>query len=545
MIAYIDCFSGIAGDMLLGAFLDCGVPIEALQEGLTSLPVEGWDIEATPVLKSGIHALSVRITLHGISDEEELTASQSFPTHQHDAHHENHHHGHPHHEHSHEEGHTHTHNHSHDNAAHHHEPTPDVSKHGHHGHDVHPAHTHDHHHGRSMAEIRDIIERSALSERVKATSLAIFGAIATVEAELHHSTPEDIHFHEIGGVDSLIDICGAAWCLEYLGVDEVYCSALPYSTGYVDCAHGRMPVPAPATLKLLRGAPMFPTGIKGEMITPTGAGIVGTLARSFGDPPPFIPRHVGCGAGKKDWPDRPNLLRLVIGEAISIVQPSNGALKSGSSESGCQAVGNIEAPVLRPNAVDAATPNVAALEWHTLSLIESNIDDMNPELFDHVFTQLFEAGAVDVWLQPVQMKKNRPGATISALCSEPRRDAVLTALLRETTTLGARVSAVQRVALPRKIEFVSTKWGEVRVKSTHWLEGGIERGSPEYDDISRLAAANGVPARAVYQAAMSAFEKEKNNATITALAPSSSGRHSTEARETSQKTREQAQQTQQ
>jgi uncharacterized protein (TIGR00299 family) protein len=520
MIAYFDCFSGIAGDMLLGAFLDCGVPVEALKAGLASLPVEGWDIEATPVLLSGIHAINVRITLHGVSDDEELatapaTPPRSYPNHDHhEAHsraqsHAHSEHSHADHEHSHSHSHDHDHSHTHTHEhPHGHEHTHD-HHHGHdHEHHVGQGHGHAHHHGRSMAEIRAIIEASELSARVKQISLTIFEAIAVVEAELHHSTPDAIHFHEIGGVDSLIDICGAAWCLEYLGVETVHSSALPYSTGYVDCVHGRMPVPAPATLKLLRGAPMVPTGIIGEMVTPTGAGIVGTLATSFGDPPAFVPRHVGFGAGKKVWPDRPNLLRVVIGEAVpTAVGATTPSDASASSATATQ-------PQMQPR---------DGLEWQTLTLIESNIDDMNPEFFDHVFARLLETGAVDVWLQPVQMKKNRPAAVLSALCEPVHRDRVLATLLKETTTLGARVSEIQRAALPRKIVGVMTKWGLVRVKVAHWKEESLERAAPEYEDVARLATTCGVAAQTIYQAALASFEAQKNIATNEAAATSSGG----------------------
>lgn len=336
-----------------------------------------------------------------------------------------------------------------------------------------------------MAEIRAIIEASSLSERVKRQSLEIFTSIAVVEAELHHSTPEEIHFHEIGGVDSLIDICGAVWCLEYLGVDEIYCSALPHSTGYVDCAHGRMPVPAPATLKLLRGAPLFPTENIGEMITPTGAGIVGSLAQSFGPPPAFVPRFVGFGGGKKLWADRPNLLRISIGEKVDNSASGGGILQ-----------------------FEAQNSKLKGLTWQRFSLLETNIDDMNPEFFDTVFTRLFEAGAVDVWLQPLQMKKNRPATLLSALCPPEARDAVLTAILSETTTLGVRVSAIERAGLERSVLSVATRFGAVRVKVAHWGEQSLERAAPEYDDVARLAKEHGVSAREVYEAASAAFSAE-------------------------------------
>ena len=328
-----------------------------------------------------------------------------------------------------------------------------------------------------MSEIRTIIEASELSPKVKATSLKIFGRIAEVEAELHHSTPEEIHFHEIGGVDSLLDICGAAWCLEYLGVEQVYFSALPYSSGTVECAHGTMPVPAPATLKLLQGAPMFPTGITGEMVTPTGAGIVAALAQGFGDPPAFVPHAVGMGAGKKNWPDRPNLLRIAIGETT----------KNPKSK--------------------IQNPEWDGLSWQTLTLVETNIDDMNPELFGFVTARLLAADALDVWLTPIQMKKNRPATQLCALCENDARDAVIAAILRETTTLGVRVSSIERASLEREMQSVSTPWGEVRVKVARWAEQNVVRAAPEYDDVSRLAHEQDVPAHEIYAAAQRAWQE--------------------------------------
>lgn len=451
-ILYLDCFSGISGDMALSALLDCGVPLEELRAGLASLPVEGWHIEAAPTLISGIHALSVSITEHGITDEEELE--------HHLTHHHHHEHDHEHHHHEHEHEH-----HEHEHHAHHH--------HHEHDHEHTHEHVHQHHHGRSMAEIRAIIEGSRLSERVKADSLAIFGKIAEAEAAMHHSTPYEVHFHEIGGVDSLIDICGVAWCLEYLGVEEVYCSPLPHSSGFVDCAHGRMPVPAPATLRILQGVPMVPTDIKGEMVTPTGAAIVAALAKGFGPPPAFTMSATGHGAGKKRWPDRPNMLRASVG-----------------------------APSQSPN-----TQNLAGLEWRTLSVVECNVDDMNPELWDHVMARLFAAGALDVWLQNAQMKKNRPATIVHALCDEAAQNAVIGTLLRETTTLGVRVQKVERAAMQRSLSQVETPFGPVQIKHASWPEGQVQRAVPEYDDVVRLARETGAAARDIYVAAQQSMQQ--------------------------------------
>jgi hypothetical protein len=455
-IAYFDCFSGIAGDMALAALLDCGVPLEALKEGLTSLPVEGWDIAAENVLRSGIHARSVSISEHGITDEEELAAAQE--------HHHHHEHGHEHHhEHSHE-GHEHHSHGGHSHGDHHH----DHSHEHEHAHDHDHTHDHSHahhHHGRSMAEIREIIERSELSPKVKANSLAIFQKIAVAEAYMHHSTPDEVHFHEIGGLDSLLDIVGVAWCLEYLGIDEIYCSALPLSSGFVDCAHGRMPVPAPATLEILKGAPWTQTEIRGELVTPTGAAIVAALANGFGSAPSFTLEKIGLGAGKKQLPDRPNILRISIGESFE------------------------------------KKSELAGLDWSTLCLLETNIDDMNPQLFEAIFESLFEKGALDVWTTPLMMKKGRPAQQLSVLCEQNARDSVLSAVLRETTTLGVRVQTLERASLPREFGIAATPFGDVRVKIARWDEMGLRRAHPEWDDVKRVAREAGVSAREVFEAA--------------------------------------------
>ena len=420
-IAYFDCFSGIAGDMALAALLDCGAPLDKLKSDLASLAVEGWDIRADDVLRSGIHGVKVTITEGGVSDAEEL-----------------------------ENAHRHHHQHSHE-------------------------HSHAHHHGRSMAEIRALIEASSLNPNVKNKALQIFGKIAEAEAHIHHSTPDEVHFHEIGGLDSLLDIVGVAWCLDYLGIEAVCASALPMSSGTVKCAHGLMPIPAPATLEMLKGAPWAPTDITGELVTPTGAGILAALCQHYGPAPAMTMEAIGLGAGTKEaWGERPNLLRVMIGTSTQ----------------------NSSAP-----------SQISGLNWETLALLETNVDDMNPQLWEAVFEALFEAGALDVWTTPIGMKKGRPAQLLSALSSAPARDAVLGAILRQTTTLGVRVQSVQRAAMARSIQTVTTRFGPVRVKTATWSEGDLERAHPEWEDVKARAREHGVSAREVYGAAVIATAK--------------------------------------
>ncbi len=423
-IAYFDCFTGIAGDMALAALLDCGAPLDQLKTDLASLAVENWDIRAHDVMRSGIHGVKVSITEGGISDADELA-------HSHEHHHGEHH------------------------------------SHG----DEEDEHSHQHHHGRSMTEIREIIESSSLNPNVKAKALAIFGEVARAEAKIHHSTPDEVHFHEIGGLDSLLDIVGVAWCLDYLGIEAVYASALPMSSGTVKCAHGLMPIPAPATLEILKGAPWTPTDIVGELVTPTGAGILAALCQNYGPAPAMQMETIGMGAGTKEmWGEQPNLLRVFIGEL-------------------------------------SATEKLKGLEWTTLSLLETNIDDMNPQLWEAVFAALFDAGALDVWTIPIHMKKGRPAQQLCALCLADARDAVLSAITRHTTTIGVRASVVERAALPRSIETIETKFGPIRVKVVAWAEGNVRRAHPEWEDVKARASENNVSAREVYETALAAAQQ--------------------------------------
>ena len=433
-IAYFDCFSGIAGDMALAALLDVGVPLDELKAALSSLPVEGWNIESQNVLRSGIHAQSVSISLHGQTDEDELAQQPARENDHHHAHDEHHH--------------EHEHEHAHDE------------------------HEHQHHHGRSMREIRELIESSDLSARVKRDSLAVFEKIAVAEAYLHHSTPEGVHFHEIGGLDSLLDIVGVAWCLERLGIDAIYSSALPLSSGWVDCAHGKMPVPAPATLEILKGAPWTPTDVRGELVTPTGAGILAALCKGFGGAPAMTLEQIGLGAGKKDFADRPNILRISIGQ------------------------NNESAPV-------------EGLEWKTLTQFEANIDDLNPQTWELVFERLFAVGALDVWLVPIAMKKGRPAQMLGVLCQQSEENIVLETILRETTTLGARRVRLERASLAREMARVDTHFGSIAVKIAHSSELGVWRAQPEWDEVKRAAQTAQVPAREVFEAALRAASELK------------------------------------
>jgi uncharacterized protein (TIGR00299 family) protein len=310
---------------------------------------------------------------------------------------------------------------------------------------------------RRLADVMALLDAAAIPDDVRNGARAVFRRLAEVEAEIHGTTADQIHFHELGAIDTLVDVVGTLWGLKLLGVDEVYSSPLPAARGWVRSRHGPLPLPAPATLELLRGVPLSPAPVEGELVTPTGAALLTHLAKQFGPPPAMTLRTIGYGAGRKDFwigeggaSSHPNVLRLWLGEV------GNGT--------------NLEA----------------------LVVLETNIDDMNPQLYEHVVGQLFDAAALDVTLAPVQMKKNRPGTLLSVLCRAEKADELSSILFRETTTLGVRRIQVARQALPRRLERIETRYGTVRVKIAE-LPGGEQRATPEYDDCRRIAAQAGVP----------------------------------------------------
>jgi uncharacterized protein (TIGR00299 family) protein len=314
---------------------------------------------------------------------------------------------------------------------------------------------------RTWRELREQIESSSLEETVRERSLAIFGRLAAAEATVHGSAVEDVHFHELGGIDTLVDVCGAALLVDDLGIEQVSCSPLPLTHGVTDGAHGLLPVPAPATIELLRGAQV--RGVEGarELVTPTGAAIAMELARSFGPPPALTLERAGYGAGSDDPPERPNVLRALLGTAVDM----------------------------------RATGEVAVLE--------TNLDDLSPELVPDAVERCFAAGALDVWTAPVQMKKGRPGIVLSALCRPADERAVAVALLEETSSLGVRVHRLARYELDRDEREVEVEGGRVRVK-VGLLDGRVVNVAPEHDDCASVARSTGRPVKAVWAEALAA-----------------------------------------
>jgi len=321
---------------------------------------------------------------------------------------------------------------------------------------------HSHHH-RHLRHIEEIIEKSSLEQSIKEKSLKVFRRLAEVEAKVHQTTVEKIHFHEVGAMDSIIDVVGSVAGLEALGIEKIYCSPLHVGSGTVECAHGTFPVPAPATLELVKGKPIYSTGVEGELLTPTGAAILTTFSSDFGAMPPMTVEKAGYGAGSSE-PAIPNLLRLIIGESKD---------------------------------------EIDGFETEQMAVIETSIDDMNPQMYDYLIQQMLDMGAMDVFLGPLQMKKNRPGTLITVICHPDRVRAFSEFLLRETTTIGLRWRVDNRIKGRRTIKEIQTKYGAIKYKV---VEVGREiiNISPEYEDCKRLALEKKVPLKKVMEEARAA-----------------------------------------
>ena len=384
MLAYFDCFSGISGDMTLGALIDLGVPLPWLQQSIAALPLSGFDITVTEVEYNGIHAKRVEVDAHG------------------------------------------------------------------------------HHHHRHFADIRALIAESHLPEAVKAAAQSIFRKLAEAEAGVHGCSPEEVHFHEVGAVDAIVDIVGTALCLSRLGITEIAAAPVPNGRGFVDCRHGRLPVPAPATVAILRGVPTYGTEVKYELTTPTGAAIVSTVAKTFGPMPPMVVAGIGYGAGRKNLDPGPNLLRILIGER-------DGDQFGVKSE----------------------------FQQDQIVVAESSIDNMNPEIFGFLMDRLFAEGALDVAWIPIQMKKNRPGTMLQVLCRRERLSSIARCILAETTSLGVRYHEAGRYFVERDVLTFDSTFGLIPVKRIRYPQGEV-RLVPEYEVCKRIALEKRIPLRTVY-----------------------------------------------
>lgn len=388
-IAYLDCASGISGDMTLGALIDAGVDVERIRAGISSLGLPDCKLVVKEVRKHGFRATQVTIE-------------------------------HP------------------------------------------PEHAHRH-----LSTIVKMIDRGQLSPPQRELAKRIFTRLAEAEAKVHGTSVEKVHFHEVGAVDSIADIVGSAIAWDILGVERVVSSAVPTGNGVINIAHGRATLPAPATAELLKGVPLAATEIEAELTTPTGAAILSTMVASYGPLPAMTIERIGYGAGQRDLPNQPNVLRLIVGQSS-----------------------------------DAAATDQA---W----VLETNLDDITGELIGYCISQLWEAGALDVYTTSIQMKKNRPGVMLSVLCQAADVEKLEGILFRETTTLGVRRYAVSRHKLERKPHTVQTEWGPIEGKLA-WREGEAPRFSPEFESCSRVASEQGVALKLVYEAAREAWRREGN-----------------------------------
>lgn len=422
---YFDCFSGISGDMTVGALLDLGIDRQVFLKELSRLELDGYRIEINMKTMNGISGTDVNVVLTG-----------NDHVHEHEYEHE--------HPHDHEHGHNHHHEYNHDHD---------------HSHDHNHSHDHAHAHGeRGLADIELILDRSNLSENVKTFSKKVFREIAAAEAKVHGKPIDEVHFHEVGAVDSIVDIAGTAICIELLGVDRVYSSALHDGYGFIECRHGIIPVPVPAVMEMLAGSgiPLISGNVGTELVTPTGMGLIKCLAVGFGSMPAMIIEKTGYGLGKRDT-GRLNALRVVLGETLKEQQ----ADKDG---------------IVR---------------------LETNIDDTTAEILGYTMTKLLEAGALDAFYTPVFMKKNRPAYMLTVLAAPGNEDAMADIILRETSTLGIRTQYLKRYCMKRETVNVETPYGIARVKIA--AMGNIKKASPEYEDCRKIAESAGLPLAKVYR----------------------------------------------
>ncbi len=377
-IAYLDCFSGISGDMMIGALIDAGFPVEGLRKALAGLPLEGYTLEAAKEERN--HLFGTRFKVH-------------------------------------------------------------VGTH--------------HHPHRKFSDIKDLICAGNLSPSVRDKSMAIFETLAVEEGKIHGCPAPDVHFHEVGAVDSIVDIVGSVLGMEFLGIAAVSASSLPLGSGFVETAHGRIPLPAPATVALLKGIPVHDSGLKEELVTPTGAALAKGLARSFGPMPAMVLEQVGYGVGSRNLADRPNLLRLLIGQ------------EEGTSNE------------------------------ETIVSLECNLDDTTPEWLGFLMERLFEAGALDVIFLPGYMKKNRPAVQVQVIGKPRHKDQLMGILFSESTTLGVRFQYTQRRILERASAELDSPWGRIKVKKVIRPDGSFHL-LPEFEECRRIAKDKGIPLRDVY-----------------------------------------------
>ncbi|MGC9975296.1 MAG: nickel pincer cofactor biosynthesis protein LarC [Syntrophales bacterium] len=386
-IAYFDCFSGVSGDMILGALIDAGADLQRLELELGKLKISGFTLKAEKTTRRGLSGTKFFV------DQDQNHAK------------------------------------------------------------------------RHLTDIEKIVDNSDLLDDIKPRAKSIFRELAAVEAKIHNTSPADVHFHEIGALDSIVDVVGSLIAMKMLGIETIYASRIPVGTGFVECDHGVLPLPAPATLELIKGIPVYASSIEKELVTPTGIAILKHVVKRFGTIPDMRIEHIGYGAGSRDL-KIPNLLRVWIGES-DVKQE---------------------------------------YEEDAIILIETNIDNMNPEIIGYAMERILERGALDVFMTPIFMKKNRPGTLLSVLITPGKLDETISVIFSETSSLGIRFQRLERRKLPRELITVETSFGPVRVKVSH-IDTEKSIMSPEYEDCREIAARMGIPLRTVYEEAQTAAER--------------------------------------
>lgn len=471
---YLDCVSGIAGDMTLSALVDLGADPDYIRRELAKLPLDPFEMAFEPVIRRGISAQWLRLTFaEPVHDHGPAHSHDHAHAHAHDHRGHDHERAHDRHDHDHTHDHHHDHVNEHSHNPRHHEQSQDHVHANDHHHEHGHGHAHDHVH-RKASDILHMIAHSELPPRVKADSEAIFRVIAEAEAKIHGMDPADVHFHEVGAMDSILDIIGVCLALDHLGIERIIVSPVPVGYGKIRIAHGVYPIPAPATAEILRGVPLSAFTAQGELTTPTGAGIAKALASGYGAMPAGTIERIGYGAGTKDF-EHPNVLRAVLMDTgvSTQMQPQ---------------------PLPAP---ESAAVSTAAYE--TILVLETQVDDTPGETLGYAMERLFAAGALDVYYTPVYMKKNRPGVLLTVLCRPADAAGCEAVLLQETSTFGVRRSEMKRRALERQWVEVDTPYGRVRVKQAFDGER-LVRQSPEYEDAARAARDAGVPLETVYRA---------------------------------------------
>jgi pyridinium-3,5-bisthiocarboxylic acid mononucleotide nickel chelatase len=442
-LLYFDCFNGASGDMILGALLDAGLPLDELRRALGSLGIDEYELAAPRVLRAGVSATKFLLIERGRASPDVEAGTDAPAEHAHGA-------GGP-------------------AFQHHtdrwvqgppgHEEAEGTAAHAHGGPGIAATHSHAH---RSLPQIHALIERSALSPAARARARQLFERLAQAEAAVHQMPVERVHLHEVGALDSIIDVVGAVFAIEWFGAERIVVSPINVGAGMVQSAHGVFPVPAPATVRLLGDAPVYSSGAQDELLTPTGALLLTGHAAAFGPLPIMRIDRVGYGAGAREFRETPNVLRVLVGESA-----------------------------------DRATAE-------RIVVIECEIDDMNPQIFGVLMDRLYAAGALEVYFAPVQMKKNRPGTLVTVLTPPDRQEALAGIVFRETTTLGVRYHDVQRERLDREVVPVETRFGPIRFKVAR-RQGAIVNAAPEFDDCVRAAGERGVAVKDVQAAAMQAW----------------------------------------